>query len=623
LGAIAIAPALVASDPDSPNLTGATITLGGYVAGQDSLIFVDQNGITGSFNAVTGTLALSGTATVALYQAALRSLIYSNNSETPATNPRTVSISLTDGTATSNAATVQIQFENRLRVPVLDLNGSSSLGIDFSSTFVISGAPVAIAASDARLTGQNGSIASAQVRISNLLDGNAEELLVDTTGTGISAAYSQGTLTLSGVASLDSYLQALRTVQYQNRLDNPDRATRVILFSVSDGTTTSEPAQTTVQITQVNLSAIVTTPATDFINAPSGDNKVISVLENLQQNDTIDGGTGIDTFVLTNGTGAAVVDVTNTSNQISGILNGITTVRRFESFDFSGFSGTVTMMGSDAINDELIGGMGNDEIYGKAGNDRLVGNAGNDLLDGGTGNDTMNGGAGDDTYRVDSVGDVVIESVDGGFDTIQSSLSQYNLGDHLEDLILIGNAISGTGNNLSNNLTGNDLSNTLIGGDGDDFILGAGGKDTLIGDMGDDRLDGGTGRDRLVGGRGDDILAGGAGRDRLRGGQGKDTFILESARRSSRDTIADFQPADDRILVARPGFSMDLQGGTIADSEFALGNRAQDSSDRFIYDQSTGNLYFDADGTGAAAQVWIARLSNRAAIGSSNIGVAL
>jgi Ca2+-binding RTX toxin-like protein len=623
LGAIAIAPALVASDSDSPNLTGATITLGGYVAGQDSLIFADQNGITGSFNAITGTLALSGTATVVLYQAALRSLIYSNNSETPATNPRTVSISLTDGTATSNTATVQIQFENRLRVPVLDLNGSSSLGIDFSSTFVISGAPVAIAASDARLTGQNGTIASAQVRISNLLDGNAEELLVDTTGTGINAAYSQGTLTLSGAASLDSYLQVLRTVQYQNRSDNPDRATRVILFSVNDGTTTSEPAQTTVQITQVNLSAIVTTPATDFINAPGGDNKVVSLLENLQQNDTIDGGTGMDTFVLTNGTGAAVVEVTNASNQMSGILNGITTVRGFESFDFSNFSGTVTMVGSDAMNDDLMGGTGNDEIHGKAGSDRLVGNSGNDLLDGGAGNDTMNGGAGDDTYRIDDSSDVIIESVDDGFDTIQSSLSQFRLGENLEDIILIGNAGSGTGNNLSNNITGNGLGNTLIGGGGDDFIVGSGGKDSLLGDVGDDRLDGGAGKDRLVGGSGDDILIGGQGRDRLKGGQGKDTFFLESSKRSSRDTIADFRAADDRIVVSRTGFSMDLRGGTIAASEFALGSRAQDSGDRFIYDQNSGELFFDADGTGAAAQVLVARLRNRAAIGHANISVTI
>ncbi|MBW4516724.1 MAG: calcium-binding protein [Timaviella obliquedivisa GSE-PSE-MK23-08B] len=620
-GAIAISPTLVASDPDSPNLEGATITLGGYVAGQDSLIFADQNGIVGSFNAVTGTLSLTGTATVTLYQAALRSLIYSNNSDTPATTPRTVSISLTDGAASSNAATVQIQFDNRLSVPVLDLNGTSG-GVDFSSTFVISGAPVAIAANDAKLMGQNNAIAFAQVRISNLLDGQAEELLVNTTGTGISAAYRNGILTLSGAASPEQYLQVLRTVQYQNRSDQPDRATRVILFSVSDGTTTSEPAQTTVQITQVNLDAMVTTPATDVIYASSSDNTVVSVLENLQQNDTIDGGAGTDTFVLTNGAGAAFVSVGDPSNQIGGILTGITTVRNFERFDFSGFSGNVTMFGSDGINDDLVGGTGNDEIYGGAGNDRLIGNAGNDTLDGGLGNDTLNGGAGDDTYILDSISDSIIETSDNGFDTVKSSLLNYTLGENLEDLVLLRNAVLGTGNNLSNNITGNGLNNTLVGADGDDFIIGSGGKDTLLGDGGADRLNGGAGKDRLVGGKGNDMLTGGLGKDRLTGGKGKDVFFIESAKRSSRDTITDFRPADDRITVSRQGFSADLREGTIAPSEFTLGSRAKDSSDRFIYDQGTGNLFFDADGTGAAGQVWVARLANRAAIGSSNIGVA-
>ncbi len=619
-GAIAIAPTLIASDPDSPNLAGATITLGGYVAGQDSLIFADQNGIMGNFNAVTGTLSLSGTATVALYQAALRSLIYSNNSDTPATNPRTISISLTDGAASSNAATVQIRFDNSLSVPVLDLNGTSG-GIDFSSTFVVSGAPVAIAASDAKLTGQKEAIASAQVKISNLLDGQAEELLVNTTGTGIIAAYRNGTLTLSGTASLDQYSQVLRTVQYQNHSDQPNRATRVILFSVSDGNTTSEPAQTTVQITQVNLDAMVTTPATDVIYASSSDNKVISVLENLQQNDTIDGGAGTDTFVLTNGTGTALVNVGNTSNQIGGILTGITTVRNFEYFDFSGFSGNVTMIGSDGINDGLTGGAGNDEIYGGAGSDRLIGNAGNDMLDGGSSNDILNGGVGDDIYIIDSIGDSIIEALDNGFDTVKSSLLQLTLGENLEDLVLIGNAVSGTGNNFSNNITGNGLSNTLVGDGGDDFISGSSGRDTLLGGTGDDRLDGGAGRDRLVGGSGDDTLTGGRGKDLLTGGKGKDVFFLESARRNSRDTITDFRSTD-QITVSRRGFSAGLREGTIAANAFMLGSRAQDGSDRFIYDQRSGNLYFDADGTGTAAQIWVARLANRAAIGSSNIGVA-
>ncbi|NJR38005.1 MAG: calcium-binding protein [Leptolyngbyaceae cyanobacterium CSU_1_4] len=156
-----------------------------------------------------------------------------------------------------------------------------------------------------------------------------------------------------------------------------------------------------------------------------------------------------------------------------------------------------------------------------------------------------------------------------------------------------------------------------------DFIIGSGGKDTLLGDRGADRLNGGAGKDRLVGGGGNDMLNGGQGKDRLTGGKGKDVFFIESAKRNSRDMIVDFRAAVDRITVSKQGFSSALREGTIAASEFTLGSGAKDSSDRFIYDQSSGNLFFDADGTGGTGQVWVARLANRAAIRSSNIGVAL
>ena len=58
-----------------------------YLNGQDTLAFTNQNGITGTWTAATGVLALSGTATVAEYQTALRSITYTNNSDYPTTRP--------------------------------------------------------------------------------------------------------------------------------------------------------------------------------------------------------------------------------------------------------------------------------------------------------------------------------------------------------------------------------------------------------------------------------------------------------------------------------------------------------------------------------------------------------
>jgi Ca2+-binding RTX toxin-like protein len=41
---------------------------------------------------------------------------------------------------------------------------------------------------------------------------------------------------------------------------------------------------------------------------------------------------------------------------------------------------------------------------------------------------------------------------------------------------------------------------------------------------------------------------------------------------------------------------------------FTLGTAAADANDRIVYDQTTGNLLYDADGTGATAAVQFATL---------------
>ena len=105
----AVDSALTVSDSDSPNLSGATVSItSGFASGQDTLAFADQSGITGSWNIATGVLTLSGSASVASYQAALRSITYVNTAEQPSTATRTVSFAVTDGLGTSTAATRNI-----------------------------------------------------------------------------------------------------------------------------------------------------------------------------------------------------------------------------------------------------------------------------------------------------------------------------------------------------------------------------------------------------------------------------------------------------------------------------------------------------------------------------------
>src|SRR5262249_42088382 len=73
------------TDSDSANLIKASVAIDSatYASGQDVLAFTPQPGITGSFNATTGVLSLTGSASPAAYQAALRSVTYSNTSNNP------------------------------------------------------------------------------------------------------------------------------------------------------------------------------------------------------------------------------------------------------------------------------------------------------------------------------------------------------------------------------------------------------------------------------------------------------------------------------------------------------------------------------------------------------------
>jgi trimeric autotransporter adhesin len=101
-GPVAVDPDVTVADPDSATLSGGTVSItGGFAAAEDTLGFTNQNGITGSYDAGAGELTLSGTASVADYQAALRSVTYDNDSDNPS-GTRTVSFQVSDGALDSN-----------------------------------------------------------------------------------------------------------------------------------------------------------------------------------------------------------------------------------------------------------------------------------------------------------------------------------------------------------------------------------------------------------------------------------------------------------------------------------------------------------------------------------------
>jgi large repetitive protein len=101
--ATAVDGTVAVADLDSASLVGATVAItGNYASGQDVLSYAAALGISGTFDAGTGTLTLTGTASAANYQTALRNVRYANSSNDPSTLARTVTWQVDDGGAVAN-----------------------------------------------------------------------------------------------------------------------------------------------------------------------------------------------------------------------------------------------------------------------------------------------------------------------------------------------------------------------------------------------------------------------------------------------------------------------------------------------------------------------------------------
>ncbi|QBE63356.1 calcium-binding protein [Pseudoduganella lutea] len=243
-------------------------------------------------------------------------------------------------------------------------------------------------------------------------------------------------------------------------------------------------------------------------------NAADNTLYGYGNNDTLDGAAGADTMDGAWGDDLYLVD--NVGDTVEESSNwGFDTV-------MIGLAGAGTwrmgdhveraiVTGSLAVN--VTGGDTENELRGNGAANILVGHGGDDTLNGGGGSDTLDGGYGDDIFIVDAAGDMVIEMYDQGTDRVVTTLGNYALSEHLEDLAYAGSAsFAGKGNAAANLLTG---------GAGNDTLAGGAGKDTLAGMAGNDTLDGGAGEDRA--------WVGGAFADYTRKREGGDTVLVHAS----------------------------------------------------------------------------------------------
>ncbi len=259
---------------------------------------------------------------------------------------------------------------------------------------------------------------------------------------------------------------------------------------------------------------------------------------------------------------------------------------------------------------------GNDTLTGSASGDAIYGGSGNDTLDGAGGADTLYGGIGNDVFTVDNSGDQVVENYGEGIDLVYASVN-YTMPVNVENLTLTGTAdLSMIGNDFANTVLGNSGNNVMYGGQGGDYLQGQDGNDLVNGEIGNDSLTGGNGNDTLVGG---------VGADQLTGGTGIDTFAIDSLPTNSTDfdTVRDFTQGEDIFTFSRAVFTAFATTplGPLSSSMFKVGTAATTTDQHIIYNSSTGNLYYDSDGSGSAAMVQVAFLSGKPTVTSSSFSI--
>ncbi|MBF0192644.1 MAG: cadherin domain-containing protein, partial [Magnetococcales bacterium] len=110
--------AIVLSDIDDTQISSATVAISSGFTSGDVLWVGAQNGITAFYNTSTGLLTLSGTATLADYQTALRTVTFSSTSEAPtaAYSGRTISWNVTDADAAGSGVETSSTVTSSLAV---------------------------------------------------------------------------------------------------------------------------------------------------------------------------------------------------------------------------------------------------------------------------------------------------------------------------------------------------------------------------------------------------------------------------------------------------------------------------------------------------------------------------
>lgn len=155
---------------------------------------------------------------------------------------------------------------------------------------------------------------------------------------------------------------------------------------------------------------------------------------------------------------------------------------------------------------------------------------------------------------------------------------------------------------------GNDTLDCSLYGLSQTINLGAGRFSSVDGAVNNVSIALGSVVENAIGGAGDDTIIGNNTANTLTGGLGADHFVFNTALNSTInvDTITDFLSNTDKVDLSKTVMSGLGAIGALSIDEFFQGSTSHDATDRILYDATSGTVYYDADGSGAAAAIAVA-----------------
>jgi hypothetical protein len=340
---VLVASAASVSDSDNTEMTGATVSIGGFFVGDVLGFSTAGTSIAASYHSSTGVLTLSGIDSFAHYQAVLASVTFGSTSDNPTDYNSDLSRTLTwvvnDGLLTSAPQTATVS--------VVGVNDPPTLaGVASSANFTEEGAAVTLSGSASVADPDNLDLVNATVSITGGTFVGDGDVLVATAIGSVTVSYDSANerLILSGSDTLAHYQSVLDSVTFsagENPTDFGSHATRTVTWALNDGSGSfnlSTTQTTTVSITNVNDAPTLNNVATSAHFTEEGGAVTLSNAVSVTDPDNLDlagatvsitGGAFTGDVLSATGTGSVTASYDSVNERL--ILSGSDTLANYQS----------------------------------------------------------------------------------------------------------------------------------------------------------------------------------------------------------------------------------------------------------------------------------------------------